>query len=667
MMLKWAVGAVALLCLVVDDSHAANSQAELYGKGRAVRSLVISPDGQQIAYISSQDGTDGVVIRPLKGSGGFRVPSRDLKLRNVEWSGPNHVLLYASATKTMRAFASPLIEFWGAFSLDVRSREIVQLLGRNRSLGLQSSLSDVRAKKWDENGTVLMAARTSTDKRGSGSDVAVGRSRTKVDLFEVDGNSGRGKRISKGGENTDQWVVRTDGTVIARVDHFDRSDNYRILAPEDRALGRNWKTIFSEEADIPNMTVWGTDQTGEFLIISTYQTTGRRALFEMAISDGAVSPTALFEHQFVDVDSVITDDYTGEVVGVDIIYAAREQQFFQSDFVAVVNAVEKALPDGYRVYIESWDKERTRFILFAQSSTDSGVYLLLNKETGALDLITRAYPDIKSEHLSPVTPFAYKTRDELNLQGYLTVPSNTKAENLPVVVMPHGGPESRDELGYDWWQQFLASQGYAVVQMNFRGSSGYGSRFIRAGYGQWGKAMQDDVTDAINYLIEKGVADPDRICIVGASYGGYAALAGAAFTPNLYKCAASYSGVSDLGRMLSRERKRFGAKSSTYEYWVAQIGEPGDEVNSRSPARTVDQIRADILLIHGKKDTVVDIDQSEVMAKALEKAGRPHEFIVLKGEDHWLSTEETRIAMLEALGGFLEQHLGPNAENAQAN
>jgi len=664
--LRWVFGATALLCFLTDSGHAANSQAELYGKGRVIRSLVISPDGNQIAYISPKDGVDGLVVSPIEG-GGFRVPSPNLKLRNVEWSGPNHVLLYASATKTMRAFASPLIEFWGAFSLDIRSKEIVQLLAKNKTLGLQSSLSNIRAKKWDEDGTVLMAARTTEDKRSRGSDAAVGRSKTKVDLFEVDGTSGRGKRISKGGENTDQWVVRPDGSVIARVDHFDRSDSYRILAPENKALGRGWNTIFSEEADIPNMTVLGTDRSGKSLIISTYQTTGRRALFEMSISDGTISPTALYEHQYVDVDRIIKDDYSGEVVGVDIVYTAREQQFFQSEFVSVVNAVKKALPEGYRAYIESWDRERKKFILFAQSDTDSGMYLVLDMNSGSLDFLARAYPDIKQEHLSPVTPFAYKTRDDLNLQGYLTVPSDTKAENLPLIVMPHGGPESRDELGYDWWQQFLASQGYAVVQMNFRGSSGYGSRFIRAGYGQWGKAMQNDITDAVNHLIEKGVADPDRICIVGASYGGYAALAGAAFTPDLYKCAASYSGVSDLGRMLSRERKRYGAKSSTYEYWVAQIGEPGDEVNNRSPARAAEQINADILLIHGKDDTVVGIDQSEIMAKALKKAGKPHEFITLKGEDHWLSTEEARVAMLDALGGFLNKHPGPNAESVKAN
>lgn len=276
MMLRSAFGAAALLCLLAGSSFAANNQAELYGKGRAIRSLVISPDGTQIAYISIKDGIEGLAVGPISG-GGFRVPSSDLKLRNVEWSGPNHVLLYASATKTMRAFASPLIEFWGAFSLDIRSKEIVQLLARNKGLGLQSSLSNVRAKKWDENGTVLMAARTTADRRNLGSGGAIGRGATKADLFEVDGTSGRGTRISKGGENTDQWVVRPNGTIIARVDHFDRSDSYRILAPEDGALGRRWNTIFSEEANIPNMTVLGTDRSGESLIISTYQTTGRCA------------------------------------------------------------------------------------------------------------------------------------------------------------------------------------------------------------------------------------------------------------------------------------------------------------------------------------------------------------------------------------------------------
>lgn len=665
--MRWAFGALALLCLLADDSHAANSQAELYGKSREVRSLSISPNGQQIAYLYTIKGETSLVARPIDGEGGVRVNVDGIKPRSVEWSGPNHVLLYASQTENNYAFSSPLIEFWAVFSVDVRTGKSVQLLGRSRSMDLQSSLANVRGKTWDEDGTVFMAARTSAIRRRNSSVGVAGYTRGDYDLYEVDGNTGRGSRIAKGKSNTDNWLVQSDGSVVARVDHSDKSNRYRILAPQDRTLGRNWDEIYAEETEIPNLSIYGTNADDTALIIGTRLKTDRFALFEMTIADGAISPTALYEHEFVDVSSILTDEYTGQVVGAEIVYAAREQRFFQGEFVRVVDAAKKALPDGYRVYLEDWDRDRKRFIFFAQSDSDSGIYLLLDTNKGDLKLIARAYPEVGQEALSPVKPFVYKTRDNVTIQGYLTIPKGAEAKNLPLVAMPHGGPESRDEMGYDWWSQFIAAQGYAVVQMNFRGSWGYGINFTNAGYGEWGGAMQDDVTDGVNHLVAEGIADPDRICIVGGSYGGYAAMAGAAFTPDLYKCAMSYSGVTDLNRKFRWVKKRFGAKSSTYEYWLKNMGEPGKELDGRSPALAADQIKADVLLIHGKDDTVVDIEQSEVMAEKLEKAGRPHEFIILDGEDHWLSTEETRVAMLEALGGFLEKHLGPDAESAKEN
>ena len=540
------------------------------------------------------------------------------------------------------------------FSVDVRSRKLVQLLGKNRNMDLQTSLSGVRARKWDENGTVFMSARTRVGGRQDPAVRVAGYTRGRVDLYEVDGQSGRGSRVARGGENTDQWVVKPDGEVVARIEQLDKSNRYRILAPQDRG----WEVIFSEETDIPNLAVYGTNQSGDSLIIGTRLVTDRYALFEMSIADGTISPTALYEHEYVDVNDPIIDDYTGEIIGAEITNVAREQQFFLGQFVSVVTAVKNALPQGQRVYIESWDRNRERFILFADSESESGYYVLFDIRTGQLSLIARAYPHIKAEHLSPVTPFTYKTRDGVTLQGFLTVPANAEKQSLPLVVMPHGGPESRDQLGYDWWQQFLASRGYAVVQMNFRGSWGYGIGFSQAGFGEWGGKMQDDVTDAVTYLINQGIADPDRVCIVGGSYGGYSALAGAAFTPELYRCAVSYSGVTDLGRMLRWERRRFGPKSSTYKYWVSRVGEPGEAVDSRSPALAADRIKADILLIHGKDDTVVALEQSEAMADALEDADKSYEIVILDGEDHWLSTEDTRVAMLEAIEAFLSKHLG---------
>lgn len=227
-----------------------------------------------------------------------------------------------------------------------------------------------------------------------------------------------------------------------------------------------------------------------------------------------------------------------------------------------------------------------------------------------------------------------------------------------MVVLPHGGPEASDTPYFDWLAQFLAMRGYAVLQPEFRGSTGFGVAFRRAGRGQWGGLMQDDVTDGVKAMIRQGVADPHRICIVGGSYGGYAALAGAAFTPKLYACVVSINGVSDLPAMLGYEKGQHGTESDAVAYWEGDIGSQFDsKVIDHSPVNSAADVEAPVLLLHAINDTVVPIAQSEEMAKALAALGKPVTFIKLDGEDHWLSNAPTRLEVLEDTDHFLRQHL----------
>ena len=220
--------------------------------------------------------------------------------------------------------------------------------------------------------------------------------------------------------------------------------------------------------------------------------------------------------------------------------------------------------------------------------------------------------------------FAYDARDKYPLFGYLTIPAGAAEKNLPLVVLPHGGPHRRDTPDFDWWSQFLASRGYAVLRPQFRGSTGLGTEHLLAGRGQWGLRMQDDVTDGVKALISQGIVDPKRVCIVGASYGGYAALAGAAFTPELYACAISVAGVSDLAEVIAYDEKMGGDESDSVYYERESIGSRDDpKVGEKSPARHARDIRAPILLLHGTNDTVVPFAQSQMMANALAAAGSP--------------------------------------------
>jgi dipeptidyl aminopeptidase/acylaminoacyl peptidase len=240
------------------------------------------------------------------------------------------------------------------------------------------------------------------------------------------------------------------------------------------------------------------------------------------------------------------------------------------------------------------------------------------------------------------------------------LPPGRDPKGLPLVVLPHGGPASRDTPGFDWWAQALASRGYAVLQPNFRGSDGFGRGFREAGYGQWGRKMQTDLSDGVRYLAGQGTIDPARVCIVGASYGGYAALAGATLDTGVYRCAAAVAGVSDLKRMLASQPD-YG-RTSTTRYWSRFMGVEGrndPQLTALSPVAFADRVTIPILLVHGLDDTVVRYEQSEMMAKALRRAGKPVEFITLAGEDHWLSRGATRLQMLEAVAAFLEKHNPP--------
>jgi dipeptidyl aminopeptidase/acylaminoacyl peptidase len=226
-------------------------------------------------------------------------------------------------------------------------------------------------------------------------------------------------------------------------------------------------------------------------------------------------------------------------------------------------------------------------------------------------------------------------------------------------VLPHGGPHARDYLTFDWLPQFLASRGYAVLQPQFRGSTGFGDAFREAGYRQWGGLMQDDITDGVRAMIDRGVADVHRICIVGASYGGYAALAGAAFTPDLYSCAVSISGVTDLPALMRESVPIYGGVLSTsLSEWKAHIGAPNDaSLAAKSPINSVKSFKIPVLIVYGTGDAVVPNEQSERMARALKSAGKDVTVSVLQGEDHWLSRTETRVQVLKELDAFLGKHL----------
>lgn len=323
-------------------------------------------------------------------------------------------------------------------------------------------------------------------------------------------------------------------------------------------------------------------------------------------------------------------------------------------------AIVEAFPNE-RVLLQSWSTDRKKIVVLVDSRVNGPAFAVVDLAARKAEWLGGQYAELKAEDLARREPVRFKAADGLSLTGYLTLPPGRPTGNLPLIVHPHGGPASRDTPGFDWWAQAMASRGYAVLQVNFRGSDGLGARLLEAGYGEWGRKMQTDLSDGVRHLAAQGVIDPKRVCIVGGSYGGYAALAGPTLDPGVYRCAVSVNGVSDLAGLVTYSANRGGG--ATQRYWTRFMGAEGrgDEVLDRySPFHLAGKADAPILLIHGQDDTVVPAEQSRRMADALKRAGKPHELVIQKGADHWLSRGDTRLQTLEATMAFIEKHNPPN-------
>ncbi len=359
----------------------------------------------------------------------------------------------------------------------------------------------------------------------------------------------------------------------------------------------------------------------------------------------------------------------------DIVYHEGDRELAGVCYTAdayVCEFKDAALNADYQAARASFDGERSLtplsmsddgryWLLGVQGPTEPGAYYVWDRKAHKMSLAANRHPELPGAKLGPAQAITYKARDGMEIRAYVTRPPKAPAGPLPLVVMPHGGPEARDSLSFDIWAEILATRGYLVVQPNFRGSSGYGRKFIEAGFGQWGGKMQDDINDAVTTLIRSGQVDPNRICIFGASFGGYAALYATTQRPQLYKCAASFAGVSDLKALVEWEHRTKGHEDR-YLYASHTIGNPkkdGDRLHATSPIDHLDKISIPVLMIHGQDDRSVPVEQSQRMEKAMRMAGKDVRLVVFPGEGHadWSPHDEQ--AALTEVAGFIEAHIPP--------
>ncbi|MCG8697679.1 MAG: S9 family peptidase [Bacteroidales bacterium] len=343
-------------------------------------------------------------------------------------------------------------------------------------------------------------------------------------------------------------------------------------------------------------------------------------------------------------------------------YTTDKQQahYFDSESENLMKNLEAKLP-GYEIAISSENDDENIFLIRTYSDRSRGSYYLYEKETGKLEKLADVSPWINEDNMAEMKPITYQSRDGLTIHGYLTLPKG-KAENLPVVIHPHGGPWHRDKWAFNPEVQFLANRGYAVLQMNFRGSTGYGKEFWLKSVKQWGRTMQDDITDGVNWLIDQGIADPKRVGIYGASYGGYAVLAGLTITPDLYACGVDYVGVSNMFTFLNTIPPYW---EPMREMLYEMVGHPQEDsvmLREVSPVYLVDNIKAPLFVAQGANDPRVKINESDQIVEALKAKGVDVEYMVKEDEGHGFYNEENRFDFYTAMEKFLATHLGGKME-----
>jgi dienelactone hydrolase len=649
--LKHAVVAAALgLGLLAGAARAA--PLEVYGRLPAIDGVAISPDGTNLA-LSATVGDDRVIlVRQIGGPVLAQLPLGDKKVRDVSWADGDHLIIAISTTDVVTDVTT-LGEQYQAMSLNIRTGKSTQLPTKSASHDAMLNViwGTMRPAKIDGANTILAPiyvtiANNMQAKSGH------------LDLFSLNLENGIATRQQMGDLHTYAYLTRPDGSLVAKANVEQRERERDVVWTLQLRRGNAWQTVFTTNNAIDAPSLWGVSADGQSVIISTWD--DKEKMWRptpVNLADGKLGD---YIGPAVAQGAVINDD--GVVLGFTRMTNGLEDfDFVEPRIKAAWSAVRPAFA-GKQLRLVSWTPNFSKLVVRAEGGTETGGFYLIDMVTKRADPIGAAYK-VPANEVAEVKTVRYAAADGTQIEGFLTLPKGKPASGLPLIVLPHGGPRAADVYGFDWMAQGLASRGYAVLQPNFRGSTGYGTAFKEAGYGEWGAKMQTDLSDGVAYLADQRIVDPKRVCIMGASYGGYAALAGVTLQKGVYRCAVSVSGVADLVKMMKDDTVHYGGESAMLRdekrlFGVETVSDP--KVAARSPLQHAAAVDVPVLLIHGKDDTVVDYAQSSSMANALKSAGKTVEFVTLPGEDHWMSRSATRLQMLTSAVTFIEKNNPPN-------
>ena len=617
---------------------------EVFGSPPLIGTVKISPSGEKIAmYATLNNGDSAILIRDLTKNEPLKpIASSDnksLKLLSFNWFDDEIIL--ASAWLAQDVFNTKA-DYTRLLRVNVDGSGFEPLFKKRhfKDLPLRwEEFNQTRIIDWlpDDDENILVMLRMSNARS--------------PDVIKLNVKKNSIKTVKKGVAGVGYWMTDEDGRVrIGNTYDRNRSSGSIIFQEEGST---KWRTIWDYSSfGEDSVSVLGFGKEPNKVWYEAYKD-GRIAVFSADISKQNIEPELVYSHPKRDVETYLRyRKDKKDPIGIGF----RDENFHHVTWDKEAADFEKSIyalfPDK-EVYFGGTSDDRNRYIIFVENSSTAGSFYLGDKKLGTLDLVAHSYPALANKVLPTKKALFYKARDGLDIEAFLTLPEG-KNKKLPTIIFPHGGPIAADgEKGFDYWTSFFANRGYAVVQMNFRGSTGYGYDFMKAGLGQWGGQMQEDVEDATYWAIKEGIADPDRICIVGGSYGGYAALMGAA-TSDLYQCSVSFAGVSDLLYLLDGSR-RYGGE----EGLRIMLGDKSrTELKEISPVNLADQIKIPVLLVQGDDDSRVLLKHGEAMRDAMEEAGVDYIYIQQEDSDHFLTLKRNRLQFFEETEKFLKKHIG---------
>lgn len=633
---------VAVLAAMAFCAPASAAPLEVYGQLPTISDVDISPDGDKIAYLRHDPHQEGVValsLNPVKQLLGGKYP--DVKLRGLSWGDDTHILVTHSVTRQPDEIIGPRSEWYLMENIYLSTGRATALL-KDVPNGMNIVYGDPMPRKVKGRNVIYLEGLSWVDNVGRGT------------LYQVDLGTSHSEPAPQASTGKDEWVVADDGSILAESAYDESGHHWDLWLGSEGSR----HLALTVDALIDTPSIEGLSPDGQSLIIRMLD--GDQEVFRaIPLKGGSLSaPIAAYQPY----TRLMFDPQTHRAFGGVMFGTTTQYAFFDPKDQATWNAIMARFPNE-DVQIAAWARDCSRIIVEVTGQVDGVAYVLIDLKSGQAMKIGDVYKGLSPDDVAGVEAIEYKAADGTTIPAYLTLPNNKPAKALPLIVLPHSGPATMDTARFDWWAQALASRGYAVLQPQYRGSYGFAWSFYTAGFGQWGRKMQTDLSDGVRALAHAGIIDPKRVCIVGASYGGYAALAGPTLDPGVYRCAVSVSGVSDMHKMLAWQQEQVGsALNPTMRFWDRFVGAKDlhDPVlDAISPIKHLDKVNVPILLIHGKDDTVVPFEQSQIMVDALKAAGKPVQFVVLPGEDHWMSRSETRLQMLQETVKFLEANNPP--------